>query len=245
MENPNQLKNELSLKSGFTLVELAIVLVIIGLLVGGVLQGQELIKQANIRKDIIQIQDLLLSAETFRAKYGSYPGDLRNALTFFPDCMNDLPSFSCNGDGNDIIDNSENFYFLHHLSKASLTKYEYIPLNWSGAHSDPILNRFKEWMKFNHHYMALTDLENSFFFKSPGNLRTILLQFLGFNSTLTSITKISNDYVSTLDIKLDDGIASSGIIRVYTEEGAECIDGNNNYLGTSDSGICQFVYIWP
>ena len=36
-------------KAGFTLVELAIVLVIVGLLVGGILQGAELIRQAKIR----------------------------------------------------------------------------------------------------------------------------------------------------------------------------------------------------
>ncbi|MDX1949761.1 MAG: prepilin-type N-terminal cleavage/methylation domain-containing protein, partial [Rickettsiales bacterium] len=71
---------------GFTLVELAIVLVIVGLLVGGVLQGQELIKQAQIRSVVTQIQSLDTSLNTFRAKYREYPGDISRARQFGINC---------------------------------------------------------------------------------------------------------------------------------------------------------------
>jgi prepilin-type N-terminal cleavage/methylation domain-containing protein len=71
------------LKSGFTLVELAIVIVIIGLLVGGVLQGQELIKQAKIRAVIAQLREYDTAINTFRAKYdNSIPGDFDKATVF-------------------------------------------------------------------------------------------------------------------------------------------------------------------
>lgn len=63
-------------KSGFTLVELAIVLVIIGLLVGGVLVGQDLIKQAEIRSVVDYTAKTNAAVNTFRSKYGGYPGDL-------------------------------------------------------------------------------------------------------------------------------------------------------------------------
>lgn len=62
--------------AGFTLVELAIVLVIIGLLVGGVLVGQDLIKQAEIRSVVEQVQSTNAAVNTFRGKFGGYPGDL-------------------------------------------------------------------------------------------------------------------------------------------------------------------------
>ncbi|HCR85768.1 MAG TPA: prepilin-type cleavage/methylation domain-containing protein, partial [Alphaproteobacteria bacterium] len=56
--------------------------VIIGLLVGGVLQGQELIKQAQIRSFISQLSGYDAAVNTFRAKYRELPGDMTKAVTF-------------------------------------------------------------------------------------------------------------------------------------------------------------------
>jgi prepilin-type N-terminal cleavage/methylation domain-containing protein len=64
------------MKKAFTLVELAIVIVIIGLLVGGVLAGQELIKQAKIRAYIKKLTQVDAAIHTFYAKYNFIPGDM-------------------------------------------------------------------------------------------------------------------------------------------------------------------------
>ena len=69
-------------QSGFTLVELAIVLVIIGLLVGGVLAGQDLIKAAKLQNAIQAISDVNTSTTTFMTKYGQLPGDFSQGNTF-------------------------------------------------------------------------------------------------------------------------------------------------------------------
>jgi prepilin-type N-terminal cleavage/methylation domain-containing protein len=66
-------------EKGFTLVELAIVLVIIGLLVGGVLAGQDLIKAAQIRNSQNELLTTNTNANTFRNKYGALPGDIVNS----------------------------------------------------------------------------------------------------------------------------------------------------------------------
>ena len=65
-------------KAGFTLIELSIVLVIIGLVVGGVLVGKDLIKAAQIRAQIAQIEQFNTAANTFKLKYGALPGDIKN-----------------------------------------------------------------------------------------------------------------------------------------------------------------------
>lgn len=62
-------------RRGFTLVELAIVIVIIGLIVGGVLVGQDMINAAEIRSTIAQIQSYDTAKNTFKDKYGQLPGD--------------------------------------------------------------------------------------------------------------------------------------------------------------------------
>ena len=61
---------------GFTLIELSIVLVIIGLVVGGVLVGQDLIKSAEVRAQISQIEKFNTAVNTFQGKYGYLPGDI-------------------------------------------------------------------------------------------------------------------------------------------------------------------------
>ena len=65
--------------SGFTLVEMSIVLIIIGLLVGGILKGQELIRNAQSKSLISQIDAYRAANNAFVDKYGQYPGDLSRA----------------------------------------------------------------------------------------------------------------------------------------------------------------------
>lgn len=85
---------------GFTLVEMSIVLVIIGLIIGGVLSGQDLIKAATIRSQVTQITSFTTAVNTFQEKYGYLPGDIPN-----PQASNDGLSnaFVNHGDGNGII----------------------------------------------------------------------------------------------------------------------------------------------
>ena len=68
---------------GFTLIELSIVLVIIGLIVGGIMTGKVLIQQAEIRAAASQLQKMETSYHAFRIKYDCIMGDCPNATDFF------------------------------------------------------------------------------------------------------------------------------------------------------------------
>ena len=64
------------MKHGFTLIELSIVLVIIGLVTGSVLVGRDLIRASEVRAQITQIEKYQTAVNTFKGKYGYLPGDI-------------------------------------------------------------------------------------------------------------------------------------------------------------------------
>ena len=65
---------------GFTLLEMSIVLVVIGLIVGGVLVGRDLISAAYTRAQISQIEKFNTAVNTFYGKYQALPGDMNNSV---------------------------------------------------------------------------------------------------------------------------------------------------------------------
>jgi prepilin-type N-terminal cleavage/methylation domain-containing protein len=91
-------------RCGFTLIELSIVLVIIGLLVSGVLTGQYLIKAAEMKRFLTQLDSYDAAVNTFSTKYGCLPGDCTNLTTFFT--ASDLT----NGDGDGLINGIDVYY---------------------------------------------------------------------------------------------------------------------------------------
>src|SRR2546428_8748726 len=85
--------NKRSAQAGFTLVEIAIVLVIIGLLLGGILKGQEMITQAKIKNVINDFNGISAAMNSYQDRYRALPGDDVNAAGRW------AGSFGGNGDG--------------------------------------------------------------------------------------------------------------------------------------------------
>jgi len=111
---------------GFTLIEIAIVLVIIGLLLGGVLKGQELITGARVRNLISQQEGIKAAFFGFQDRYRALPGDYAAANTNIK-CTGTCPT----GDGNGRIENAntagnyEGIYAWTHLTAAGFMNGSY------------------------------------------------------------------------------------------------------------------------
>ena len=71
------------MRQGFSLVELSIVLVILGLLTGGILAGQSLIRASQLRAVTTEHDRYVAAVQTFRDKYFALPGDMTNATKFW------------------------------------------------------------------------------------------------------------------------------------------------------------------
>lgn len=125
-------------QKAFSLVELSIVLVILGLLVGGILAGQSLIRASELRSVGTQYLGFKTATAAFKDKYLSIPGDMANATAFWGAADGSTGTTgacktidstgitaTCNGNGAGTISTSlsytlEGFRFWQHLTNAGL-----------------------------------------------------------------------------------------------------------------------------
>lgn len=124
---------------GFSLVELSIVLVILGLLTGGILGGQALIRASELRSITTERDQFVTAVNTFKQKYFTIPGDMLNATQFWgradngtftgqcaaPNTNTGTGKQTCNGNGDGWVNlnganANESFRFWQHLSNAGL-----------------------------------------------------------------------------------------------------------------------------
>lgn len=83
---------------GFTLIEMALVLVIAGLVLGAVLGARSVIRNAQVQDSVRAVTDLTAAAVQFRDRFGMWPGDFTNAAAL-------IPALGCpNGNGNGRIE---------------------------------------------------------------------------------------------------------------------------------------------
>lgn len=95
-------------QAGFTLVELAVVMIIIGLLIGGVLKGQELVKNAQITATVAQVKGIDAATSSFRDMYNALPGDMLGATNRLPNCTGLCAPAAATADGNGQLSSAPN-----------------------------------------------------------------------------------------------------------------------------------------
>ncbi|MDI6746011.1 MAG: prepilin-type N-terminal cleavage/methylation domain-containing protein [Rhodocyclaceae bacterium] len=181
-------------QSGFTLVEIAIVLVIIGLLLGGVLKGQELINSAKVKNFAQDFKQVPLFIYGYQDKYKRLPGDDNGAVARFG-------ATTVDGDGNGAIAGNynsttladESVRFWQHVRMAGLAagSADFSSLANAGLPTNADGGRIGIQMA-----TPITNMTGSYFVCSEG---------------------IQGKFAKQLDITLDDGNTATGSLRVTAQ----------------------------
>lgn len=249
-------------KRGFSLVELSIVLVILGLLTGGILAGQSLIRAAELRSVSTQYQQILSAVQSFRDKYMALPGDMRNATSFWGTAAN-CPGTSaqgsttpatCNGDGDGMIEptttaSNETFRLWQQLANAGLIEGQYSGVTGGGANeftgiaSNALRGKINNSYWFSLNWGAPLTGDANWFSGEYGN--RLSLGALQTNAEPAAAI-MRPDELWNLDVKLDDGKPGTGklwaIWRSACTNSASNVDYAADYLLTSTSVICSPVF---
>ncbi len=233
----------------FTLVELSIVLLIIGLIIGGITAGSSLIKQAQIRAVISELNQYKAAVNTFRIQFSALPGDFNNATAFWYNSTScpgtNLTAGSCNGNGDGYINRvggsgfDEDLMAWKHLVYAGM-----ITGNYTGQYTTATQNDFNPNTSVSPatvNVPASKYNNGGWFFDTiqvNGNMvGGVFLYFGGFVANSTNVGKIllTNDAYN-IDTKLDDGIPMSGSVRGAWYDGtynSNNIFGNGGTAGTT------------
>lgn len=180
--------------SGFTLIEIAIVLVIIGLLLGGVLKGQELINNAKVRNIISQQDSYKAAFFAFQDRFRALPGDYSAASGNIPGV-----STAQNGDGNSQINASATCANEAVVAWVHLARAGFISGNFNGT-------------------CATSPTSNN----SPTNPYGGVVQMIFDNRFEGATSNAHNvktgdlipvNIISEIDRKIDDGFPATGIFR--------------------------------
>lgn len=229
-------------ESAFTLIEMSIVLVIIGLIVGGILTGQELIHQAVIRRTISELQKYNTAVRTFQSKYGCLPGDCTNATGFFgtdASCPNGslTPTGACNGSGTGILSTNpygvlpyEDYYAMNQLGLSGLIAGSWPTGPGSGGCCHSIAIGTTNPASAYAAYVGYQMFTVAFSFNMPAaDINKLVLLAGAVNTTWPDFllgAGINAPDAYAMDNKIDDGLPGTGGLE--SENAPYAGQGNNN-----------------
>lgn len=208
---------------GYTLVELAIALVVIGLLLAGIVKGQELVANTRINMMIQDLRKLEAGVRQFRETYGALPGDLPNPGSRLRNCGPPICNTSETSNGDGLVESAEESRkFWHHLGVTGLIDHvDFTQTNYMyAAPRNPLKGYNVVW--FNSDPSTL-----------DGNLYT-----LADNVSNWSRMRLMN--VILMDNKMDDGKPNTGELRVMATP--QCnVSGENAYIIGPKDVECSLI----
>lgn len=221
------------MRYGFSLVELSIVLVILGLLTGGILAGQSLIRAAELRAVTTEYQRWITATQTFRDKYFALPGDFRDATKFWDRnvtngwCVSNSSkagpavSGACDGNGDGNVDNGpaasqsgEIFQFWRHLALAGLIEGTYSGLAGADGIYDCEIGTNCPASRLGNAGWSARWLPSSFAGDASAWYALDFGNFLQFGTHIdpwmTEYTALKPEEAWNIDSKMDDGKPAQG-----------------------------------
>jgi prepilin-type N-terminal cleavage/methylation domain-containing protein len=223
-------------QSAFTLVELAIVLVIVGLITVGVVGGQSIMESAEKRGFVTEIQGYQTAVRAFDLEFDAIPGDFDEAEDYWGSNCNGKHQ-NCNGNGNGTLRPwpHETSRFWIHLEEAGIINVSRGANNWTAYRKMQNLRSADD--NAIHGYMG------GFGSLAQGIVRGHELNIMFVNFTQgtgvnASILKASESKYA--DDKMDNGDPSNGMIRTTTgaSNDGDCINSDGDYNISNDGISC-------
>lgn len=239
---------------GFTLLELSVVLVLIGLLSGSVLVGMDLVRAAKLRAETGLLEQYQTAVHTFRSKYNALPGDLAEEQDVG---LEITPGHFGDGDGLVTYANGpEPVFIWEHLSAAQLIGGRFdgtvtglgcpitaCPPSRFGDHATHLMGGA---LALNYGFPVYT----SPYSDSDAFLSVIIRSAANISGSDGHLTVLE---AHGLDVKLDDGKADAGRLLTANPGAAStgCVDGaysdpsgNVNYVLTYAGQGCLILYVF-
>lgn len=241
------------MKQAFSLIELSIVLVILGLLTGGILTGQSLIRASELRSITTQHQGFQTAAYSFRNKYFALPGDIKNATDFW------TAAVVANGDADGKIEPAttdggagEMYGFWEQLALSGMIEGTYSGTSGSGGAGlqDSVISTNVPAGKIGSSgwsviYLGSVASGDTDYF--AGSYANAFVLGTKVTADITSGAVITPEEAWNLDTKVDDGKPEQGKVRAPENLSAAdttgCSDTTTNEYSLTNTGIeCAVVF---
>jgi len=207
--------------SGFSLVEMTVVIVVIGIIVGAVVSSKSMLRNYRVMSVISDVEEFRASIDAFSSKYKSLPGDMSDAADYWSACT-DTGGNTCNGDDNGMVE------YVATAAREDLRAWEHL------NHAEMVKNDFTGREDVSGNLVVDVNVPISktksgafdlfYYTDSTGRVGN-MIRFASVNGANLDAGVITPQEAENIDLKIDDGKSLSGEVVGENGDGVTgCID---------------------